>query len=390
MTKSLLSLLAPAVLAGSLFVSPVRADDPALLLVDGHNDLFIRYMDCTSCPRGLDAYDIRNRTDGDTDIPRLREGGVGAILLNVFSSDKTTKGTLGAFDFLRHLELKYRDHFEVAATAADVRRIHGAGRIALIPTMEGAGRLENDPLMVRTLQRLGLRAVTLAYQTNDLADGANTTPRHNGLSDLGRAIVAEMNDSGRLVDLSHVSTKVMHDVLDVTKAPVIFSYSSARSLVNVERNVPDDVLKRVAKNGGIVMVSLVPYFTSQAHADWVKREEVLSNQIGQDFEAKRITQAEGDRLWAEWHAANPEPEVSVSAVADHIEHIRTIAGIDHVGIGSDFDGMPNKITGLEDTSKFPNLFAELRRRGWNAEELQKLAGENFLRVMEDAEKISRK
>lgn len=144
------------------------------------------------------------------------------------------------------------------------------------------------------------------------------------------------------------------------------------------------------QNGGIVMVSLVPYFTSQAHADWVKREEVLSNQIGQDFQAKRITQAEGDRLWAEWHAAIREPEVSVSAVADHIEHVRTIAGIDHVGIGSDFDGMPNKITGLEDTSKFPNLFAELRRRGWSAEELQKLAGENFLRVMEDAEKISRK
>jgi len=138
------------------------------------------------------------------------------------------------------------------------------------------------------------------------------------------------------------------------------------------------------------MVSLVPYFTSQVHADWVKREEALSNQIGRDFDAKRITQAEGDRLWAEWHAANPEPEVSVSTVADHIEHIRTIAGIDHVGIGSDFDGMPNKITGLEDTSKFPNLFAELRRRGWNAEELQKLAGENFLRVMEDAKKISRK
>jgi len=228
MTKSLLSLVPPSVLAGFLFVFPARADEPALLLVDGHNDLFIRYMDCTSCPRGLDTYDIRNRTDGDTDIPRLRKGGVGAILLNVFSNDKTTKGTLGAFDFLRRLEAKYRDHFEVAATAADVRRIHGAGRIALIPTMEGAGRLENDPLM------------------NDRAAGAKATPGHNGLSDLGRAIVAEMNDNGILVDLSHVSTKVMHDVLDVTKAPVIFSHSSARSLVNVERNVPDDVLKRVA------------------------------------------------------------------------------------------------------------------------------------------------
>lgn len=390
MLKAVVSLIAPAVLAFSLMASPAQAEENALLLVDGHNDLFIRYMDCRACPRGLDAYDIRHKTDGDTDIPRLREGGVGAILLNIFSGDKTTKGTLGAFDFLRSLEAKYRDQFEVAATAADVRRIHRAGRIALIPTMEGAGRLENDPLMVRTLQRLGLRAVTLAYQTNDFADGANDTPRHNGLSDLGRTIVAEMNKSGVLVDLSHVSTKVMHDVLDITTAPVIFSHSSARSLVNVERNVPDEVLIRVAQNGGIVMVSFVPYFSSQAHADWVKKEEALSNQVGQDFEAKRITEADGDRLWTEWHTANPEPDVGVSAVADHIEHVRKVAGIDHVGIGSDFDGMPNKIKGLEDTSKFPNLFAELRRRGWKAEELRKLAGENFLRVMEAAQKISSK
>lgn len=390
MTHSLFSLLAPVFLASSLFAAPALAEDAAPLLVDGHNDLFIRYMDCPSCPRGLDAYDIRNRVEGDTDIPRLRDGSVGPILLNVFSSDKSTKGTLGAFDFIRSLESKYKDQFEVAGTAADVGRIHSAGRIALIPTMEGAGRLENDTLMVRTLQRLGLRAVTLAYQTNDLADGANAAPRHNGLSDLGRTIVAEMNRSGVLVDLSHVSTKVMHDVLDITKAPIIFSHSSARSLVKVERNVPDDVLKRLATNGGIVMVSLVPYFTSQAHADWVKQEEALSNRIGADFEAKRITQDEGDKLWNEWHVANPEPEVGVSAVVDHIEHVRKIAGINHVGIGSDFDGMTNKIKGLEDSSKFPNLFAELQRRGWTARELQKLAGENFLRVMEDAAQISSK
>lgn len=254
--------------------------------------------------------------------------------------------------------------------------------------MEGAGRLENSPMMVRTLHRLGLRAVTLAYQTNDLADGSNDAPRHNGLSELGRSIVAEMNRTGVLIDLSHVSTKVMNDVLDLSTAPVIFSHSSARSLVNVERNVPDDVLRRLQKNGGLVMVSFVPYFSAQAHADWVKAQERISDQIGKDFGEKRITEVQGDSIWTAWQKDNPEPVVGVAAVADHVEHVRRLAGIDHIGIGSDFDGIPNKVAGLEDVSKFPTLFAELRRRGWNESDLTKLAGENFLRVMETAEKVA--
>ncbi|WP_373474358.1 dipeptidase [Sphingorhabdus sp.] len=331
---------------------------------------------------------MRSPTAGDTDIPRLHQGGVGAILMNVFSREKSTKDTLAAFDFLRELEAKYGDTFKVAATAADVRSIRKAGRIALIPTMEGAGRLENSPMMLRTLHRLGLRAVTLAYQTNDLADGSDDAPRHNGLSVLGRTMVAEMNRTGVLIDLSHVSTKVMNDVLDITTAPVLFSHSSARAIVNVERNVPDAVLARISQNGGIVMISFVPYFSSKAHAEWAKGTESMSDQIGKDFEAKRITEAEGDARWTKWQKDNPEPKVGVGEVADHIEHVRRIAGVDHIGIGSDFDGISNKVTGLEDVSKFPNLFAELRQRGWSENDLAKLAGENFLRVMEVAEKTA--
>lgn len=373
-------------LAGTITESSAGAQEHDLLIVDGHNDLFVHYMDCKICPRGLDAYDIRSSTAGDTDIPRLRQGGVGAILINIFSREKTTKDTLAAFDFLRELEAKYGDTFKVAATAADVRSIHKAGRIALIPTMEGAGRLENSPMMLRTLHRLGLRAVTLAYQTNDLADGSNDVPRHNGLSALGRTMVTEMNRTGVLIDLSHVSTKVMNDVLDITTAPVIFSHSSARALVDVERNVPDAVLARIPQNGGIVMISFVPYFSSKAHADWAKREESMSVQISKDFEAKRLTEDEGDQLWTKWQKDNPEPMVGIGAVVEHIEHVRRIAGVDHIGIGSDFDGMPNKVTGLEDVSKFPQLFAALRQKGWSEKDLAKLAGENFLRVMEVAEK----
>jgi membrane dipeptidase len=375
-------------LAGTIAESSAIAQEHDLLIVDGHNDLFVHYMDCKICPRGLDAYDIRSSTAGDTDIPRLRQGGVGAILINIFSREKSTKDTLAAFDFLRELEAKYGDTFEVAATAADVRSIHKAGRIALIPTMEGAGRLENSPMMLRTLHRLGLRAVTLAYQTNDLADGSNDVPRHNGLSALGRTMVTEMNRTGVLIDLSHVSTKVMNDVLDITKAPVIFSHSSARALVDVERNVPDAVLARIPQNGGIVMISFVPYFSSNAHADWAKREESMSVQISKDFEAKRLTEDEGDQLWTKWQKDNPEPMVGIGAVVEHIEHVRRIAGVDHIGIGSDFDGMPNKVTGLEDVSKFPQLFAALRQKGWSEKDLAKFAGENFLRVMEVAEKTA--
>lgn len=358
-------------------------------LIDGHNDLFVHYMDCKTCPRDLAAYNLVVRTSGDTDIPRLRQGGVGAILLNVFSSGRSTKDTLDAFDFLQRLESRYSEDMEVARTAEDVRRIHKSGRIAIVPAMEGAVRLENSQMMVRTLHRLGLRAVTLAYSTNDLADGSNDKPRHGGISDTGRSMVREMNRSGVLVDLSHVSAEAMHDVLDLATAPVIFSHSSARAIVDVPRNVPDDVLRRLPANGGVVMVSFVPYFTSQQHAAWNAAKEAYGEHLRAGWKAGRITDVEGDRLSEKWDRDNPEPSVTVGQVADHVEHVRRVAGIDHVGLGSDFDGIPYKVRGLEDVSTFPRLLNELRRRGWTDSDLAKLKGNNFLRVMRGAEIAAR-
>lgn len=376
--------LSGAVLARTAEPSP----NPATPIVDGHNDLFIHYMDCKACPRDFTSYDISKATDGDTDIPRLRKGQIGAVLLNVFHSGRTTKDTLESFDFLRRLVARYSADLEIANTANDVVRIHQSGRIAIIPTIEGANRLENSPMMVRTLHRLGLRAVTLAYSTNDLADGSDDKPRHNGLSELGRAIVQEMQRTGVLVDLAHVSKETMHDVLDVSIAPVIFSHSSARALVDVPRNVPDDVLRRLPSNGGIVMVSFVPYFTSRKHAEWLAAQDRLSSELADGVKTGALSETEADKRWASWPNANPEPVVTVPEVADHIDHVRRVAGIDHVGLGSDFDGISHKIKGLEDVSMFPRLLEELRRRGWTEGDLDKLKGGNFLRVMRTAEKVA--
>lgn len=373
----------PAV-SQDLSAEPARTEP----LIDGHNDLFIHYMDCKDCPREIDSYDISAKTDGDTDIPRLRRGDVGAILLNVFHSGKETKDTLAGFDFLRRLVARYSADLEIAETAEDVRRIHSSGKIAIIATLEGANRLENSPLMLRTLRRLGLRAVTLAYSTNDLADGSNDLPKHGGLSDLGREMVREMNSCGVLVDLSHTSAETMQDVLNASTAPVIFSHSSAKALVDVPRNVPDDVLKRLPANGGIVMVSLVPYFTTRANAEWVEQGERFSNELITGMGDGTILEDEADKRWAEWNESNPEPVVTVSDVADHIEHIRRVAGVEHIGIGSDFDGMPSKIRGLEDVSTFPVLIGELKRRGWRDGEIDLIRGGNFLRVLAQADRVS--
>ncbi|HRX38873.1 MAG TPA: dipeptidase [Parvularculaceae bacterium] len=356
-------------------------------LIDGHNDLFIQYMDCAACPRGPDAYDIGGAVEGDTDIPRWREGRVGAQLLNVFGPGNATRDTLEAFDFLYRLAARYPADIEIAASANDVRRIWKSGRIAIVPTLEGATRLENSTAMLRTLHRLGLRAVTLAYDTNDLADGSDDTPRHGGLSPLGADMVREMNRIGVLIDLSHVSTDTMNDVLDIATAPVIFSHSSSRALVDVERNVPDEVLARLRANGGLVMVSFVPYFSSTAYAEWMAEMEDLSDSITADVGAGKMSEAEADKAWDQWQASHPAPEATIADVADHIEHVRSVAGVDHVGLGSDFDGISShKVKGLEDVSTFPALLKELAARGWTEDELAKLSGENFLRVLKAAER----
>ena len=389
-----------ALLFAATLAAPVAApEDPAAIardvlkttpLIDGHNDLFIPFMDCRDCPRDLAAYDIGKATPGDTDIPRWQQGMVGGTLLNVFGPDTSLKTTLDAYDLLNRMAATYADRLAIAGSAAEVRQIFKSGRIALIPTLENARRLQNDPAVLHQLHGLGLRAVTLAYKTNDLADAADDTMKHGGLSPLGATMVRAMNITGVLVDLSHTAPVTMHEVLDLSSAPVIFSHSSARALTDVERNVPDSVLRRLPKNGGIVMVSFVPCFTTPESARWEAATTAESDAIGKAVAAKTLSEAEADKRWAGFQAAHPAPKVSIAQVADHIEHISRIAGVDHVGIGSDFDGMTTKVAGLEDVSTFPALFTELARRGWSKADLAKLAGENFLRVMAAAEAESRR
>ncbi|MBA2499787.1 MAG: membrane dipeptidase [Chitinophagaceae bacterium] len=354
-------------------------------VIDGHNDLLRYYYDCRSCPRELDAYRLDTITSGHTDIVRWKSGGVGAQLLNVFGNTFTARNLLDAYDLVYRMTEKYGNDLIFATSSTEIRKAFQKKKIAIVPAMEFSIRLENSPAMVRIFHRLGLRAVTLAYQTNDLADGSDDTAKHNGLSTLGKEMVMEMNRTGIMVDISHVSEKSMIDVLQISEAPVIFSHSNAKALCNVNRNVSDEVLKKLKSNGGIIMLTFVPYFTTQAFADWYKKgDEVwmkLKNQH-KDSLPLAITDME------KWEKENTPPTVNVADIADHFDYVKKVAGVNHIGIGSDFDGIEYVIKGLEDVSTFPNLLIELARRGWTEAELRKITGENFLRVFERVEKIA--
>jgi membrane dipeptidase len=254
--------------------------------------------------------------------------------------------------------------------------------------MEGGHAIENSLGALRAYYDLGARYMTLTHNvTLDWADAALDSAKHGGLTRFGEEVVHEMNRLGMLVDLSHVSPGTMSDALDVAEAPVIFSHSSARALCDVPRNVPDSILKRLPKNGGVVMVTFVPSFISQSVADWSKRAGAAADSIKK---LRGMDTAAFNRDTTAWAAANPSPKATLDQVANHIEHIRDVAGIDHVGIGSDFDGITAVVEGLEDVSKYPALFAELSRRGWSEAALTKLAGENLLRAFSEAEAVSRK
>ena len=280
---------------------------------------------------------------------------------------------------------RYPDRVAMARTSAEIRAIHGSGRLALLIALENPDRISVDEATIKRLAAEGLRSDILAYdEPTALADGHAGPAKFGGLSAQGEQTVRWMQQNGILVDLSHASADTARDVLDLAIAPVIFSHSSAAALCEVSRNVPDDVLRRVTANGGIVMVSFVPEFTSKAFSDWydagsVFAMGVLKENGGDGEKAKGALDA--------WEKANPQPPVIVADVADHIEHVRDVAGIDHVGFGSDFDGIDFTVTGLEDVSKFPNLLKELARRGWSDADLRKVAGENFLRVLDAADAV---
>jgi membrane dipeptidase len=359
-------------------------------LIDGHNDLAWEIRESKTAPMDVAAYDLRTRTPGQTDLERLKAGQVGAQFWSIYVPGEVKDSgyariQLEQFDIARRFIARYPDRLVLALTADDIEREFKRGRVASMLGMEGGHVIENSLGALRAYYDLGARYMTLTHNvTLDWADAALDSVRHDGLTDFGREVVREMNRLGMLVDLSHVSPATMSDALDVTQAPVIFSHSSARALTEHPRNVPDSILQRLPKNGGVVMVTFVPAFVSNEVARYEKREteenERISAEVADTAEVRRRMEA--------WTAANPRPQATLAQVADHIVHVRKVAGIDHVGLGSDFDGITNVPVGLEDVSTFPQLFAELIRRGWSDDDLRKLAGRNVLRVLREAERTS--
>jgi membrane dipeptidase len=356
-------------------------------LIDGHNDLPWEIREFKTAPRDVAAYDLRGRTAKHTDLGRLKEGQVAAQFWSIYIPGEIkdsgfARVQLEQFDIARRMIARYPERLALALTADDIERDFKRGRIASLLGMEGGHAIENSLGALRAYYDLGARYLTLTHNvTLDWADAALDTARHDGLTEFGREVVREMNRLGMLVDLSHVSAATMSDALDVTEAPVIFSHSSARALTDHPRNVPDSILARLPRNGGVVMVTFVPAFVSPEAAAW----DAQAREHFEGLKASVSDTAERRRLNDEWKAAHPQPPATLKQVADHIEHVRDVAGVDHVGIGSDFDGIDTVPQGLEDVSKFPELFAELIRRGWSDSDLRKLAGQNLLRVLRGAE-----
>ncbi|HEX4964416.1 MAG TPA: dipeptidase [Thermoanaerobaculia bacterium] len=399
-------------LPGSVMAQKVAQEappkpDPALVerarklldqvpLIDGHNDLPWEYR--KRVQNHLDKIDLKGGTTKldpplHTDIPRLRRGGVGGqfwsvyIPVEILGAD-AIQAVMEQIDDVHRLAEHYPDTFEVARNAADVERIHKAGRIASLIGMEGGHSIHNSLAVLRQLYAAGARYMTITHSKNtDWADSATDEPKHGGLTRFGEEVVKEMNRMGMLVDLSHVSAETMKKALAVTQAPVIFSHSSARGLDAHPRNVPDDVLKLLPGNGGVVMVSFVPTFTSETVRAWSADQDAA--------EARLKTLDPGDpeavkKGMEGWRAEHPAPRATLAQVADHVEHVRKLAGIDHVGIGSDFDGITSVPLGLEGVDTYPVLFAELLRRGWTDEDVMKLAGKNLLRVLRQTEQVAQR
>ena len=357
-------------------------------LVDGHNDLPWAIREAREKPMDVDAYDLRQRTPGHTDLARLAAGGVGTQFWSVYVPGEIrdsgfARVQLEQIDIARRVIAKYPDRLILAGSSADIEAARAAGKVASLLGMEGGHVLENSLGALRAYYDLGARYLTLTHNvTLDWADAALGERKHRGLTAFGRSVVREMNRIGMLVDLSHVSPEVMHQALDVSQAPVIFSHSSARAIVDHPRNVPDDVLRRLPRNGGVVMVTFVPAFISTAVQRWEVARTAERQRLAPMPEAERVA------ALRQWTLANPEPTTTASDVADHIEHIRQVAGIDHVGIGGDFDGIDHGPSGLADVGDYPNLIAELLRRGWSDEDVAKLVRENSLRALRGAEAVA--
>ena len=373
-------------------------------LIDGHNDL---------------PWEIRERFKSDvaavnlmadtshlpveagqaalmTDIPRLRAGHVGAQFWSVWipvitQGFEAVQMTLEQIDLVKRMSAQYPSDFAMAYTAADIRRIHKSRKIASLIGIEGGHQINNSLAVLRQMYDAGARYMTLTHTTNTAwADSATDTPAHHGLTPFGVEVVREMNRLGMLVDLSHVSPDTMRAALAASQAPIIFSHSSARALDDHPRNVPDDVLRAVGANGGVVMVNFAPPYVSAARNHWEADHAAERTRFNSPpYAGLYIGQPERAKVaLAEWEAQHPMPVTTLAQVADHVEHIRQVAGVEHVGIGSDFDGIPDAPVGLEGVDRYPALLAELMRRGWSDADISKLAGENLLRALTTAEQVS--
>ena len=361
-------------------------------LIDGHNDLPWRYRRIVN--RAISAMDISEpQPQLHTDIPRLRQGGVGGQFWSVFvptslDSSQHVPATMEQIDLVYNMIRRYPETFQLALDADQVEAAFRQGKIASLIGMEGGHSIGNSLATLRMFYRLGARYMTLTHSQNvPWADSCTDEPVSYGLSEFGREVVREMNRLGMLVDLSHVSPDTMRDALDTVEAPVVFSHSSARAVADHPRNVPDDVLERVAENGGVVMVSFVPSFVSQ---------EVNGYYQSRDAERERLASIAGmsdEQAGIElqkWDGSNPAPDATLSQVADHIDHLREVAGVEHIGIGSDFDGIGSVPIGLEDVSTYPALTAELIDREYSDEEILNILGRNVLRVMRLVEDAARR
>ncbi len=400
---SALALALPALAAESdaQRIARILAQTP---LIDGHNDL---------------PWEIRSRFGGElakvdlshstlalpapagspplmSDIPRLRAGHVGAQFWSVWIPAETQgptalQMTIEQIDLVKQMCARYPQDLAMAYTAADIVRLHKTGHVAALIGVEGGHQINNSLPALRAYYQLGARYMTLTHSANIAwADSATDNPVHHGLTPFGKEVVREMNRLGMLVDLSHVSADTMRAALAVTEAPVMFSHSSARALTDHPRNVPDDVLRLVAANGGVVMVNFFPGYISETRRRWdADRAAEQARYDSPPFGGLYIGQPERAKAaLAEWERAHPKPAVGIGDVADHIEHIARVAGVEHVGLGSDFDGIPEAPAGLDGVDKYPALLAELAHRGWSDADLARVAGGNMLRVLAKAEEVS--
>jgi membrane dipeptidase len=370
------------------------------VVVDGHNDIPTIMAD--------EDYDLGTPSVGKyhTDLARLKQSGLSGVFFSIYvdrqyaspewlSKNYVTRGgsarrALDLIDVSYRMLEKHPGELMFATSAADIRRAKKDGRVGVLFGVEGGHAIENSLAALREFYRLGVRYMTLTHNnTNEWADACCDTPRHEGLSEFGAEVVREMNRLGMFVDVSHVSDATMSDVLDVTKAPVIASHSSARVFSNHKRNVPDELLKRIAQNGGVVMVNFYPAFLDEkVRAAGLERDQRLKPQR----DALRAQLAGDEKRLEEelqkLNAANPIPNTTLSMLVDHIDHIAKVAGVDHVGLGSDFDGVPNLPEGIRDVADLPNITYELLRRGYSERDVLKILGGNFMRAFEEVERVA--